>query len=115
MRLATSAIAIADPLGGSPLPAPSTTGSIRPMRAALLALFLLAACGGRGERRFGEHCSSDNECQHGLCVGGVHGDAPVCTLSCGTTTDCPSGWSCHGVTQANVLVCAAGASTPFGM
>lgn len=86
------------------------------MRAGLLTvLVLLAACGGRGERRFGERCSSDNECQHGLCVGGVHGDAPVCTLSCAATSDCPSGWSCHGVTQGNVLVCAAGASTPFGM
>jgi hypothetical protein len=86
------------------------------MRAVVLCfVVLLAACGGRGERRFGEHCASDNECQRGLCVAGVNGDAPVCTVSCARGSDCPEGWSCHGVTQANVLVCASGASTPFGM
>lgn len=85
------------------------------MRCAAVFVLLLAACGGRGERRFGEHCQSDTECQHGLCVAGVNGAAAVCTLSCARAADCPEGWSCHGVTQANVLVCAAGASTPFGM
>jgi hypothetical protein len=84
------------------------------MRPLLALAFFLAACGGRGERRFGEHCASDSECQHGLCVAGVGGDGPVCTVSCGGQGDCPEGWSCHGVTQNNVLVCAQGASTPFG-
>jgi hypothetical protein len=83
------------------------------MRAAVLA-FLLVACGGRGERRFGEQCARDNDCQRGLCVAGVSGTEPVCTISCASTTDCPHGWSCHGVTQGRVLVCASGASTPFG-
>jgi hypothetical protein len=90
-------------------------GSIRPMRFAALLFVLLAACGGRGERRFGERCAADHECQHGLCVAGVDGPHAVCTVSCAQGSDCPDGWSCHGVTQANVLVCAAGASTPFGM
>lgn len=85
------------------------------MRCAVLAFVLLVACGGRGERRFGEACHSDTECQHGLCVAGVQGDGPVCTVSCAGSSECPQGWSCHGVTQGNVLVCAAGASTPFGM
>jgi hypothetical protein len=87
------------------------------MRALVLGLLfalLVPACGGRGERRFGERCESDNECQHGLCVGGVAGDAPVCTTSCARASDCPTGWSCTGVTQHQVLVCASGGSTPFG-
>ncbi len=85
------------------------------MRSALLALALLTACGGRGNVGFGERCRSDDECARGLCVAGVSGRSAVCTISCATGEDCPTGWSCHGVTQANVLVCAAGASTPFGM
>ncbi|MBX7197609.1 MAG: hypothetical protein U0234_01195 [Sandaracinus sp.] len=85
------------------------------MRAALLSLVLLTACGGRGDVRFGERCHSDDECAHGLCVAGVAGRNAVCTISCATGSDCPEGWSCHGVTQGNVVVCAAGASTPFGM
>ena len=85
------------------------------MRAVLVVSFVLAACGGRGERRFGEHCARDSDCQHGLCVAGVRGSQPVCTVSCGATSECPQGWSCHGVTQTNVLVCSSGASTPFGM
>ena len=87
------------------------------MRNLLLAVLipgLFAACGGRGERRFGEHCERDNDCQHGLCVAGVSGDAPVCTTSCGGSSECPTGWSCTGVTQNQVLVCAAGGNTPFG-
>lgn len=85
------------------------------MRVALFALVLVAGCGGRGNVRFGERCHSDEECARGLCVAGVAGHNAVCTISCATGDDCPTGWSCHGVTQANVVVCAAGASTPFGM
>lgn len=85
------------------------------LRPALIALAVLAAgCAApRGDTRFGERCAGDRECQRGLCVSGVHGDAPVCTISCARETDCPQGWSCHGVTQANVLVCAFGGATPF--
>jgi hypothetical protein len=78
------------------------------------ALALLAACaGGRGDRRFGERCGDDRECARGLCVSGVAGSRPVCTVSCARDADCPRGWTCHGVTQANVLVCARGRATPI--
>lgn len=85
------------------------------LRPALIALFLLAAgcSSARGNTQFGERCGDDRECQRGLCVSGVRGDAPVCTVSCAGDTECPQGWSCHGVTQANVLVCSHGGSTPF--
>ena len=87
---------------------------MRTLPLSLALAVLVTACGGRGERRFGEHCASDNDCQRGLCVGGVSGDAPVCTISCASSTECPTGWSCTGVTQHQVLVCAAGGNTPFG-
>jgi len=80
----------------------------------LLSSALLLGCGGRGDAAFGAACQQDQDCTHGLCVGGVHGDGPVCTKSCATGTDCPRGWSCSGVTQSNVLVCSHGAATPFG-
>ena len=73
-----------------------------------------AGCGGRGDVRFGKPCRADSDCQRGLCVAGVAGDAPVCTTSCGGRNDCPGGWSCNGVTQANIVVCSKGAATPFG-
>jgi hypothetical protein len=84
-------------------------------RPLLLALVLLgAACSSpRGDTQFGERCGGDRECQRGLCVSGVRGDAPVCTISCASDTECPQGWSCHGVTQSSVLVCSFGGSTPF--
>ncbi|MDQ3033534.1 MAG: hypothetical protein M3Y87_14035 [Myxococcota bacterium] len=84
-------------------------------RPVLLALALLGAgCASpRGDTQFDERCGGDRECQRGLCVGGVHGDAPVCTISCAHETECPQGWSCRGVTQDNVLVCAFGGATPF--
>ncbi len=87
---------------------------MRALPFAVLLGLLALACGVRGERRFGEHCASDQECKRGLCVAGVSGDEPVCTTSCGGSADCPTGWSCTGVTQRNVLVCAAGGNTPFG-
>lgn len=74
----------------------------------------LAACGGRGDARTGQPCRRDNDCAHGLCVAGVAGDEPTCTISCMASDDCPEGWSCTGVTQANVVVCARGGATPFG-
>gem|GEM_PF-3559403 len=80
---------------------------------ALATLLTIAGCG-RGEARFGQSCTSDSDCQRGLCVAGVAGDAPVCTTSCGSRADCPPDWACNGVTQANVVVCSRGASTPFG-
>lgn len=83
---------------------------MRPL--ALLAGLVLAACG-RGEARHGEPCRDDRECARGLCVAGVRGDQPVCTISCASDAECPRAWSCHGVTTRNVLVCAYGSSTPF--
>lgn len=85
-------------------------------RLALLALAVLglAGCGvARGDQGFGEPCTDDRQCRRGLCVAGVHGDAPVCTISCASDDECPRRWSCHGVTQASILVCAFGGSTPF--
>lgn len=86
------------------------------LRFALLALAAgsLVGCGGRGEARFGQPCERDADCQRGLCVAGVAGTTPVCTTSCGGRGDCPPDWACNGVTQANVVVCSRGASTPFG-
>lgn len=78
------------------------------------AVLLLGACGtGRGDLRHGERCRDDRQCARGLCVAGVRGDEPVCTISCAADDECPRGWSCHGVTTQNVLVCAFGGSTPF--
>jgi hypothetical protein len=81
-----------------------------------LWLCALLACG-RGDARTGERCSRDRDCARGLCVAGVAGVAGAqgaCTVSCGSDEECPRGWSCTGVTQANVVVCSQGAATPFG-
>ncbi|MBN8612179.1 MAG: hypothetical protein J0L92_16410 [Deltaproteobacteria bacterium] len=78
-----------------------------------LALLALASCG-RGDARTGERCRSDRECARGLCVAGVAGERGACTVSCGGDDECPEGWSCTGVTQANVVVCSRGSATPFG-
>ncbi len=79
-------------------------------------LTLALACGGgHGDKRTGEPCSSNDECRHGLCIGGVDGEEATCTRSCANTAECPRGWSCSGVTQDNVLVCTHGAPTPFGV
>jgi hypothetical protein len=94
--------------------APFSRGPLAVHTLGALGLLLAAGCGGRGEARFGQRCERDADCQRGLCVGGVAGDAPVCTTSCGGRNDCPGGWSCNGVTQANVVVCSKGAATPFG-
>lgn len=87
---------------------------------AALPLFALVVCLGcgaeeRGNKQMGERCADTQECSRGLCVGGVSGDAPVCTRSCASTEDCPRGWACSGVTEDNVLVCSFGAPTPFGI
>lgn len=86
------------------------------LRPGLLALGLalsVSGCG-RGSARTGERCGSDRDCARGLCVAGIAGGGPACTVSCGADDECPEGWSCSGVTQANVVVCARGGSTPFG-
>jgi hypothetical protein len=81
---------------------------------ALAGALALSSCSGRGDKAFDQRCSGDNDCATGLCVGGAHGADPVCTTSCGRADDCPEGWSCSGVTAANVLVCTHGNATPFG-
>jgi hypothetical protein len=78
-----------------------------------VALSGVVACGG-GDQGFDQPCRSDTDCQSGLCAAGVHGEDPVCTKSCARSEQCPAGWSCSGVTTANVLVCAHGNATPFG-
>ena len=78
-----------------------------------LLFWALVGCG-RGDARTGERCAQDRDCARGLCVAGVSGEHPVCTVSCGSDDECPSGWSCTGVTQANVVVCSRRAATPFG-
>lgn len=92
----------------------------RILGAGLLALglALAGACGEeetRGELPDGETCARGADCRHGYCVGGAAGEDPVCTRSCGATSDCPRGWACSGVTEENVLVCTRGAPTPFGV
>ena len=89
-------------------------GAFLTVVGAFLCVIAVGACGGRGEARFGQPCRDDNDCQRGLCVAGVAGPAPVCTTSCGGRGDCSPGWACNGVTQAGVVVCSRGASTPFG-
>ena len=87
-------------------------------RAAIVlgaCVALLLGCGARGNKPSGEPCERAEECRHGLCVGGVSGDEPVCTQSCAAAADCPRGWACSGVTEQNVLVCTRGAPTPFGI
>lgn len=83
-----------------------------------LLLLALVACddGSRGNASQGEACVRDRDCRVGLCVAGVAGgEDGACTVSCGTTDDCPRGWACSGVTQDRVLVCQRGAPTPFGI
>jgi len=83
-------------------------------RWCVAAALLLVGCNtSRGELRTGDRCRDDRQCARGLCVAGVRGDAPVCTVSCAGDGECPRGWSCHGVTTQSVLVCAYGGSTPF--
>lgn len=82
----------------------------------LVALLSCGSCGAeRGDKPVGARCSAPEECAHGLCVAGVRGEEPVCTRSCASTRECPRGWACSGVTGDNVLVCAYGAPTPFGI
>jgi len=102
------------------LPASESKATLRAMRSLLFGAALglaLAACsdGSRGDGRVGEACQEADDCRHGLCVGGVAGDAPVCTVSCASTDECPRGWACSGLTGDNVLVCTQGAPTPFGV
>lgn len=80
----------------------------------LLLLALTPSGCGRGSARTGERCGGDRECARGLCVAGIAGSGGACTVSCAADDECPQGWSCSGVTQANVVVCARGGSTPFG-
>ena len=87
----------------------------RALAVLALTVSLVACGGGRRDKGMGEPCGDADECRHALCVGGVAGDAPVCTRSCATATDCPRGWACSGVTGDNVLVCTRGAPTPFGI
>jgi len=68
----------------------------------------------RGQARVGDRCAADRDCARGLCVAGVAGSEPTCTVSCGASDDCPRGWSCSGVTAGGVLVCRRGPATPFG-
>jgi hypothetical protein len=93
--------------------------SVRPGPWALLALVgaLLLGCGEpeRGDKADGEPCQSAAECDHGFCVADASGEDAVCTRSCGSTSDCPRGWACSGVTEDDVLVCTRGAPTPFGI
>ena len=77
----------------------------------LLAIGLLAC---KGTQEIGEPCAKDGDCQAGLCVAGADGDEPVCTKSCGSSEECPDGWSCSGATQNNVLICVHRSATPFG-
>jgi hypothetical protein len=83
------------------------------LTALALSLATLFGCG-RGDARTGERCAQDRDCARGLCVAGVAGQNAACTVSCGSDDECPDGWSCTGVTQANVVVCSRGAATPFG-
>lgn len=77
----------------------------------ILALCLMA-CG--GDKKTGEACGGDSECERGLCVAGVQGPDPVCTPSCSSNEDCPEDWTCSVATEAGVVVCRHGHSTPFG-
>ncbi len=88
---------------------------MRRLVLVLVGACVLASCGGRGEKRFGQPCAGDTDCARGYCIAGVHGSGPVCTRSCASTDECPRGWACSGVTEHNVLVCSHGAPTPFGV
>ncbi|MBX7193549.1 MAG: hypothetical protein K1X94_15950 [Sandaracinaceae bacterium] len=84
------------------------------MRRSLVLFALLTTACGRGEARTGERCERDRDCARGLCVEGVAGPRGTCTVSCAADDECPEGWSCSGVTQSNVVICARGTATPFG-
>src|SRR5688500_16560358 len=77
-------------------------------RPSLLAIALFACLAGCGSssKAFDEKCRQDDECSSHLCVGGVHGEEPVCTKTRARR-------SCSGLTADNVLVCTHGSATPF--
>jgi len=104
---------------------------MRVMRSALgaAAAAVLAACG----PTVGDACTTDKDCGHGVCLQGAsspggycslacqgagssgcpNGSAcdrsgnepsPVCRLTCTTSQDCRSGYTCTG-TQGSTRVC----------
>ena len=82
--------------------------------ARISSALLLLGCEQEGELSVGAACGADEQCESGLCIAGVAGDDPACTLSCAADAECPEGWSCSGVTARSVVVCRRGGATPFG-
>jgi len=64
---------------------------------ALFCLAALAGCGGvsvgPGSRSVGGACQTDANCDH-RCVINGHFPNGLCTLTCGSTADCPVGSAC---------------------
>ncbi len=65
---------------------------------------------------FGEACTASTDCRSGFCV--VTDDDPprACTRACGDDTDCPAGWLCRQVTnaEADVTFICVPRETPCG-
>jgi hypothetical protein len=82
------------------------------VRHLFLAALLLVSCGrARGSVALWEPCRSDFDCAEGFCAG-ARGDRR-CTITCGRDSECPEGWTCHGVTHSGVVVCARGEAVPI--
>ena len=81
-------------------------GAMKPLFlpvAALTGLIVLVGCGGddrppgaagNDSALVGAPCADPVECEKGLCQTGLRFPGGVCTMSCGSSSGCPSGSSC---------------------
>lgn len=53
----------------------------------------------------GGPCADDADCAEGICAATGDGGARICTISCNTTADCVSGWTCGPVPGEASSVC----------
>lgn len=81
------------------------------MRFALAVLLLTACTRTRGDAELGSPCRSDFDCALGYCAGAS--GHTLCVPTCAHDSECPEGWSCHGVTNNGVVVCAPGDAVPI--
>jgi hypothetical protein len=83
------------------------------MRFSVLALVLgVSACGGDSNVNsdFGKLCSKNEDCSSNLCIfdsdtAGSSNAGGVCTVSCTSSTQCPSGTRCEPLDSSPAMVC----------
>ncbi|MFO0684939.1 MAG: matrixin family metalloprotease [Sandaracinus sp.] len=68
-----------------------------------------AGTGGTG--RFGDPCTSPNDCgSGGLCIG-ISATEGLCSRACNDDCGCPSGYACYMTNDPSLSVCAPGTGT----